>query len=87
MGEKKKKATEAELGELHLQMSQYFKHRLESANAEGGAPLSASELKEVREFLKDSGISASPDDPDMLELEDEVPFATEAKTAALRRIH
>lgn len=71
---KKTSATEEVMGSLHSQMAAYFNKRLDEAN-NGGPLLSPAELKEMREFLKDSHIEASSDEANMVELAEDLPFA------------
>lgn len=55
------KATEKELSSLHGLLASFFKEKLMS-----GEPITAAELGQIRQFLKDNGIEANIDqNPDM----------------------
>ena len=63
------KATIDELGDLHGAIAKKLKEQIETGE------VSASLLKEAREFLKDNNIEATADNPEMKQLGDILPFA------------
>lgn len=64
-----KKATEKELSSLHGLMAAYFKEKLTT-----GEPVSAAEIGQIRQFLKDNDIVASIEqNPDMLSIAQVLP--------------
>ena len=66
---KSKKATEGELSELHGLLARFFKGKLL-----GDQELTAAELGQIRQFLKDNHIEANAEqNPDMLAIAQKLP--------------
>lgn len=64
-----KKATEKEMSALHGLMAAYFKEKLTC-----GEPVTAAEIGQIRQFLKDNDIVASIEqNPDMLSIAQVLP--------------
>lgn len=67
---KKNKASEDSLGELHALTAEYFKERLRSGE------VTPSELSATVKFLKDNNITVDgSESSDLLELVDDLPFS------------